>query len=88
MLESKYNEIAVTARAIKGNQIRNYDTYSEFLADFRFFWSGGLPSEFEDSAESHFNRIINILLEINENGTGIKTCRSGLEVIFTHRKYK
>lgn len=78
-------EIKVTLVAPTGEK-REYDTYSEFIKDCRFFWSSEMESDYETSSEYHFNMIANMLLEFCESEMSIHTKRNGLKVILTYKE--
>ncbi len=82
--EEQGEDVEVTAIAQSG-ETRNYATYAEFKKEFRFFLSSG--NRYEDN-EAHFEKIISSLREINENDIKIETCRSGLTIIFTYKKWR
>lgn len=50
-----YKDIQVTVTA-KTGESRVYETYTDFRKDFRFFWSSGKESNYEEGAEKHFEK--------------------------------
>lgn len=82
-----YNDIKVTVIAPKTGETREYETYTDFQKDFRFFWSSGEESRYEDGAEKHFEKIIDCLRMLNEHGVSMTTFRSGLTQVFTLKKW-
>lgn len=81
-----YNDIKVTVIAETGES-REYPTYTDFQKDFRFFWSSGKESRYEDGAEKHFEKIIDCLRAVNFDGVSMTTHLSGLTEVFTLKKW-
>lgn len=75
-------EVSVIA---KSGEIRNYNTYADYRKDFRFFLSSGNP--YEDN-EEHFEKMIQALRTVNEDGAKIESHWSGLTTIFTFKKFR
>lgn len=65
--------IKVTLIGKDGN-VRNYGSYEEFIADWRFFMSGGKPM----AIETRFNRMIEMLKELGDHEAAMETIDSGL----------
>ena len=70
----------------KTGETRIYKTYAEYRKDFRFFWSSGQESRFE--TEEHFEKIIQALRMVNEDGAEMKSHRNGLTSVFTLKKWR
>ena len=82
--EEQGEDVEVTVIA-KSGETRVYTTYAEFRKEFRFFLSSG--NRYEDN-EAHYEKIIQSLREINEDGIKTETHRSGLTAIFTYKKWR
>lgn len=82
--EEQGQDIEVTVAA-KSGETRIYNTYAEFRKEFRFFLASG--NRYKDN-EEHYEKIIQGLREINEDGIKIETHRSGLTAIFTYKKWR
>lgn len=81
-----YNDIQVTVIA-KSGETREYPTYADFRKDFRFFWSSGEESRYEDGAEKAFEKMIDCLRMMNEHGVSMTANYSGLTEVFTLKKW-
>lgn len=84
-IEEQGEDVEVTVIA-KSGETRVYKTYAEYRKDYRFFWSSGLESRFE--TEEHFEKIIQALRMVNEDGAEMKSHRNGLTSVFTLKKYR
>ena len=82
--EEQGEDVEVTVTAESG-ETRVYKTYAEFRKEFRFFLSSG--RRYEDN-EIHYEKIIQSLREINEDGIKTETHRSGLTAVFTYKKWR
>ena len=58
----------------KDGSVRSYGSYEEFIADWRFFMSGGKPM----AIETRFNRMIEMLKELGDHEAAMETVDSGL----------
>lgn len=85
--EEQGEDVEVTVTAESG-ETRVYKTYAEYRKEFRFFWSSGLESTYETSAEKHFEKMIQALRTVDEDGAKIESHRSGLTTIFTYKKFR
>jgi hypothetical protein len=81
-----YKDIQVTVTA-KTGESRVYETYTDFRKDFRFFWSSGEESNYEEGAEKHFEKIIDCLRMVNFDGVSMTTHLSGLTETFTYKRW-
>ena len=84
-VEEQGEDVEVTVIA-KTGETRIYKTYAEYRKDFRFFWSSGQESRFE--TEEHFEKIIQALRMVNEDGAEMKSHRNGLTSVFTLKKWR
>lgn len=84
-IEEQGEDVEVTVIA-KTGETRIYKTYAEYRKDFRFFWSSGQESRFE--TEEHFEKIIQALRMVNEDGAEMKSHRNGLTSVFTLKKWR
>lgn len=84
-VEEQGEDVEVTV-ITKTGETRIYKTYAEYRKDFRFFWSSGQESRFE--TEEHFEKIIQALRMVNEDGAEMKSHRNGLTSVFTLKKYR
>lgn len=84
-IEEQGEDVEVTVIA-KSGETRVYKTYAEYRKDYRFFWSSGLERRFE--TEEHFEKIIQALRMVNEDGAEMKSHRNGLTSVFTLKKYR
>lgn len=84
-VEEQGEDVEVTVIA-KTGETRIYKTYAEYRKDFRFFWSSGQESRFE--TEEHFEKIIQALRMVNEDGAKMKSHRNGLTSVFTLKKWR
>lgn len=82
--EEQGEDIEVTVVA-KNGETRTYQTYAEYRKDFRFFLSSG--NRYEDN-EEHFEKIINGLRNIGEDGAKAESHRSGLTTVFTYKRFR
>lgn len=82
--EEAGEDVEVTVIA-KSGEARTYQTYAEYRKEFRFFLSSG--KRYEDN-EKHFEKIINALRGIGEDGVKIETHRSGVTTVFTYKKWR
>lgn len=85
--EEKGEDIEVTVIAPTG-ETRVYQTYAEYKKDFRFFWSSGKAAHYKDGAEDHFEKIIQVLRLMNEDGVKMETHRNGLTSVFTFKRWR
>lgn len=85
--EEQGEDVEVTVIA-KTGETRTYKTYAEYRKEFRFFWSSGKESKYEDGVEQHFEKIIQALRMVNEDDCKMESHRNGLTTIFTFRKFK
>lgn len=60
-----------------------YSDFSNFINDYRFWFSSGKPSSDEDL----FNEIVKSLLSINVHDLSISIRRNGLNIYFTLKKW-
>lgn len=81
-----YNDIKVTVIA-KTGETREYETYTDFQKDFRFFWSSGEEGRYKDGTEQHFEKIIECLRSVDFDGVSMTTHMSGLTEVFTLKKW-
>ena len=81
-----YKDIQVTV-ITKTGETRIYETYTDFQKDFRFFWSSGQESNYEDGAEKQFQRMINALRLVDEHDVSMTAHLSGLTEVFTLKKW-
>ena len=84
-VEEQGEDVEVTV-ITKTGETRIYKTYAEYRKDFRFFWSSGQESRFE--TEEHFEKIIQALRMVNEDGAEMKSHRNGLTSVFTLKKWR
>lgn len=82
--EEHGEDVEVTVIAESG-ETRVYATYAEFRKEFRFFLSSG--NRYEDN-EAHYEKIIQGLRDINEDGIKTESHRSGLITVFTYKKWR
>lgn len=80
------NHIEVNATARKTGELRYWETYDQFIKDYRFFMCSGEVSQFVESDENHFNKIVEFLTTTNEEGLTVTTTRAGLNISFTYTK--
>lgn len=85
--EEQGEDVEVTV-IVKTGETRTYTTYPAYRKDFRFFWSSGQESNFEDGTEKHFEKIIQALRMVNEDEAKIESHRNGLTTVFTFRKFR
>lgn len=85
--EEQGEDVEVTVIA-KSGENRTYYTYAEYRKDFRFFWSSGQPNESEEGTEKHFEKIIQALRMVNEDGAKMESHWNGLTTVFTFRKFR
>lgn len=86
-MTNEYKDIEVTVIA-KTGESRTYETYTDFQKDFRFFWSSGEKTRYEDGAEKHFETIIEHLRAMNYDGVSMTTHLSGLTEVFTFKRWR
>lgn len=86
-IEEQGEDVEVTVIA-KTGETRTYKTYAEYRKDFRFFWSSGKANEYEDGTEAHFEKIIQALRMVDEDGAEMKSHRNGLTSVFTLKKWR
>lgn len=84
-IEEQGEDVEVTVIA-KSGETRVYKTYAEYRKDYRFFRSSDLESGFE--TEEHFEKIIQALRMVNEDGAEMKSHRNGLTSVFTLKKWR
>lgn len=85
--EEQGEDVEVTVIA-KSGESRVFNTYAAYRKDFRFFWSSGQPNESEEGTEKHFEKIIQALRMVNEDGAKMESHWSGLTTIFTFKKFR
>ena len=86
-IEEQGEDVEVTVIA-KTGETRTYKTYAEYRKEFRFFWSSGQESKYEDGVEVHFEKIIQALRMVNEDDAKLESHRNGLTSVFTLKKWR
>lgn len=82
--EEQGNDVEVTV-SVKSGETRVYSTYAEYRKEIRFFQASG--ARYDDS-ESHFEKIIKSLRDIDFDGVKVETIRSGQTIVFTYKKFR
>lgn len=85
--EEQGTDIEVTV-IDKTGETRTYRTYAGYREDFRFFWSSGKADKTENGTEAHFEKIIQALRLVNEDGAKMESHRNGLTSVFTYKKFR
>ena len=69
--------------SVSTGQVRKYETYDDFISEWRFWQAGGKKSMREDEFETEISK----LKEKDVNHSSATLMRAGLEITFILQKY-